>query len=176
MLAVYTKPNLNIKKYTKIMLAPVTIWDDPKHPLTAEQRNDYLMLADSLHELLSEKWSMNYEMVDKFGSDTMRVQIAIIHGEKHVVGLSFISKVVPHARAVNALWSFATGKPAFTGEIDVEFKVTDAETGELLAAGADKRVGGQKLFDKNVFNSWGDVQNAFTYYGELSTYRFCIYR
>src|SRR6185295_19173906 len=130
---------LSIKKYTKIMLAPVTIWDDPKHPLTAEQRNEYLTLADSFHELLVEKWSKDYEMVDKFGPDTMRIQIAIIHGEKHTVGLSFISKVVPQARALNAIWTFASGKPAFTGEIDIEFKVTDAETGELLTAGADKR-------------------------------------
>jgi len=172
-LFVYIKPNLDLRRYSKMFLAPVTVWDDPKHPLTAEQRNDYLVLADSFHTVIYEKMSKYFEMVDQFGPDTMRVQIAIIHGEKHTVGLSFISKVVPQARALNALWTFATGKPAFTGEVDIEYKATDAETGELLWAGADKRVGGQKLFEKNVFNSWGDVQNAFTYWGDLAAYRMC---
>lgn len=175
-LLVYKKPNLNLSGYKKIMLAPITVWDDPAHPLTAEQRNDYLVLADSFHQVLTEKWSKDYEMVDKFGPNTMRVQVAIIHGDKSRVGLAFISKVIPQARALNTLWGFASGKPAFTGEVTIEFKFTDAETGELLGAGADKRVGTLKLFDKSTVTSWGDVQNAFTYWGDFSTYRFCQLR
>jgi hypothetical protein len=177
-LLVYMKPNLKevMKNYPKLMLAPVTVWDDPKHPLNAEQRNDYLMLADSFHAELYQQLSKYFEMVDKFQPGALRAQFAIIHGEKHTVGLSFISKVVPQARALNAVWTFATGKPAFTGSVDAEFKVTDADTGELLWAGADRRVGGQKLFDKNVFKSWGDVQNIFTYWSELAAYRMCDFR
>jgi hypothetical protein len=112
-------------------------------------------------------------MVDSFQPDTFRAQVAIIHGDKHVVGLSFISKVVPQARAANLLWTFASGKPAFTGEVSIEYKITDADTGELLWAGADRRVGGQKLFEKNVFDSWGDVQNAFIYWADLAAFRLC---
>jgi len=134
------------------------------------------MLADSFHEVLSEKFSKDYEMVDQFGPNTIRMQVAIIHGEKSRVGLAFISKVIPQARALNTLWSFASGKPAFTGEVNVEFKATDADTGELLFAGADKRVGTLKLLDKSTMSSWGDVQNAFTYWGDLATYRFCQQR
>jgi len=172
----YMKPNLDITPYKKIMLSPVTVWDDPAHPLTAEQRNDYLMLADSFHAVLSEKLSKDYEMVDKYGPDTIVMQVAIIHGDKSRVGLAFISKVVPQARALNTLWSFASGKPAFTGDVTVEFKLTDAETGELLAAAADKRVGTLKLFDKSTVTSWGDVQNAFTYWSDLAVFRLCQLR
>ena len=106
------------------------------------------MLADSFHAELYDKLSKYFEMVDTFQPGTIRLQVAIIHGEKHVVGLSFISKVVPQARAANLLWSFATGKPAFTGLVDIEFKATDADTGELLWAGADRRVGGRSCLTR----------------------------
>jgi len=175
-LLVYIKPNLNLAPYKKIMLAPITIWDDPTHPMSADDRNDMVQLADSETAQLSDQLSKaGYEMVDKFGPDTLRIQVAIIHGDRSKVGLAFISRVVPQARALNTIWSFASGKPAFTGDIQVEAKITDAATGELLVAGADARAGTLKLMDKNIFSTWGDVKNSFTYWNALMVYRLCTY-
>ena len=176
-LLIYTKPNLNIKGYHKILLEPISVWVDPTIEMTSEQRNDIQVVADSASVMLREKLSKDYEMVDNSGPGTIRMQIAIINAEKHTPGISFISKVVPQLRMVNAIWTFASGKPFFTGEVHMEFKFTDAQSGELLVAGADKRVGsGQKVFEKNVFKSWGDVQNAFEYWGNLAVYRLCTLR
>ncbi|HUJ78683.1 MAG TPA: DUF3313 domain-containing protein [Nitrospiria bacterium] len=173
---IYIKPNLNIASYHKILLAPITIWDDPNHPMSIDDRNDLVQLADSETAQLSDQLSKaGYDMVDKFGPDTLRIQAAIIHGQPQRVGLAFISRIVPQARALNTLWSFASGKPAFTGDVHIEVKITDGATGELLAAGGDARAGTLKLFDKNVFSSWGDVKNAFTYWNELLIYRLCTY-
>jgi len=175
-LLIYIKPNLNIASYKKIMLSPITIWDDPSNPMTIDDRNDLVHLADSETAQLSDQLSKaGYEMVDKFGPETIRMQAAIIHGDPQKVGLAFISRIVPQARALNTLWSFVSGKPAFTGDVHIEVKITDAATGELLAAGGDARAGTLKLFDKNVFSSWGDVKNAFTYWNELMIYRLCTY-
>ena len=153
------------------------------------------MLPPVTSELLSEaiKWLLvfgppeirenlrihrtkDYEMVEKQGPDTMQIQIAVTHGEKSNVGLATVSKIVPQARMLDTLWSFASGKPAFTGEVSIEYKVTDAQTGELLAAGADERVGGLKLFDKTAFGSWGDVKNSFSFWGDFTVYRLCQLR
>jgi hypothetical protein len=175
-LLVYIKPNLSLKGYNKILLEPISIWVDPTIEMSSEQRNDLQQVADSAYVTLSEKLSKDWQMVDKSGLGTVRVQVAIINAEKHTPGLSFISKAIPQARLLNSLWSFGAGKPAFTGEVHMEAKMTDAETGELLAAAADKRVGGQKLFEKNVFDSWGDVKNAFEYWGDLFVFRVCQYR
>ena len=172
-LLVYRNPNADYSRYHKISLVPITVWTDPKVKMSSGERDDLQRLADYFHALLVEKWSKDYQIVDEFGPDTLRIQIAIIDGEARTVGLSFISKVIPQARVANTVWSFIRGKPAFVGEVTIEFKTTDAETGELLLAGVDKRVGGQRLFEKNVFNSWGDVQNAFTYWADLSTFRLC---
>jgi hypothetical protein len=46
----------------------------------------------------------------------------------------------------------------------------------LLAAGADRRVGGTNLFDKEVFNSWGDVKNSLEFWADASVYRLCVLR
>jgi hypothetical protein len=175
-LLVYRKPDLNITGYKKILLEPVTIWDDPNDKLSGDQRADLQSLADSFYVTLKEKLSKDYEMVETPGPDTLRFQVAITHGEKSMVGLATISKIVPQVRALNTLWSFASGKPAFTGEVSIEFKITDAATGELLAAGADERVGELKLFNATAFGSWGDVKNAFTYWGDFAVYRLCVLR
>jgi hypothetical protein len=175
-LLIYIKPGLNLAPYKKVLLEPVTLWGDQESPLSAEQRNDLQQFADSETAQFADQLSKaGYEMVDKFGPGTIRIQVAIIHGDPSKVGLAFISRLVPQIRALNTLWSFAAGKPAFTGDVHVEAKYTDAETGELLAAAADARAGTLKLFDKNVFSSWGDVKNAFTYWNALTIYRLCEY-
>ena len=79
-------------------------------------------------------------------------------------------------QALNSMLTYFRGKPAFAGEITVEFAVHDSLTGELLFAGTDRRVGGQKLFDKQVFNSWGDVRNSLKFWTEQSAYHLCLAR
>ncbi len=49
---------------------------------------------------------------------------------------------------------------AFAGEMTFEFTVHDAQTAELLVAGADRRVGGQNLIDKELFNPLGGMQKT----------------
>src|SRR5580765_8580152 len=101
-LLAYKKPNINIKGYHKILLEPVTLWGDPKITVT-ENRQDLQTLADNFYELLKQDLSKDYEMEDEIGPNTLRIQVAITHGEKSKVGLSFVSKVVPQLRAVNAV-------------------------------------------------------------------------
>jgi hypothetical protein len=115
-------------------------------------------------------------MVEAPAPDAMRIQAAITHAEKGVTELTLVSKVIPQARLANLLWTFASGKPAFAGEATIEFIVKDAQTGELLSAGVDRRVGGTNLFDKEVINSWGDVRNIFEFWTDDAVYRLCVLR
>ena len=126
--------------------------------------------------MLHQKLSRDYEMVTQPGLLAMRVQAAITHGEEAQTDLTVASKVIPQARVANVLWTFASGKPAFAGEVTIEFKVHDAQRGELLAAGADRRVGGTNLFDKEVFNEWGDVKNSLEFWADATVYRLCVLR
>jgi hypothetical protein len=53
--------------------------------------------------------------------------------------------------------------------------IRDATTNDLLAAGADRRVGGNQL-GAATFTEWGDVKNILTYWSSLTAYRLCIDR
>ena len=111
-------------------------------------------------------------MVEKPGSNTLRLQVAITKVEESMVVLDTVSSIVPSAAALSALKGLATGKPAFVGEASIEAKLSDAQTGKLLAAIADRRVGGKKL-DAELFDSWSDVNAILEYWAKLTKFRLC---
>lgn len=175
-LRVFKNPAADWPSYRKILLAPVIIWDGGSSTLDSRQRDDLQRLADSFYDMLYLRLSKDYEMTEKPSADAMRIQVAITHAEKSWVAPALVSKAIPQLRAADTLWSFASGKPAFAGEISVEFKVHDAQTAEMLAAGIDRRVGGQELIDKEIFNSWGDVKHSLEFWTEGAAYRLCVLR
>jgi hypothetical protein len=122
------------------------------------------------------KLSQDFEVVAQPTSGAMLIQVAITHAEKSWVAPAFLSKVSLELQALNKVWRYFSEKPAFAGEVTVEFTVHDSQTGSLLLAGADRRVGGQNLFDREVFNSWGDVKNSLEFWTDLSAYRLCVLR
>jgi len=172
----YRAPDVNWASYKKIFLAPFTIWVGPDTKLTKDQQKNLEVLVDNFYNLVYLKLSKDYEMVDKAGPHTMFIKAAITHGEASVVAATTVTKIIPQARMLNTLWTFATDKPAFSGEASIEVIVRDAETGKVLAAGADRRFGGTKLLDSEVINSWGDVKNSLDLWADASVWRLCVLR
>jgi len=162
--------------YDKIQLNPVIIRDGFSSQLSREQEEDLNRLAHSFYDMLSRRLSIDYAFVEQPGPGSMLIQVAITHAERSWIAPAFLSKVSWQLQALNGLWTYFRGKPAFAGEITVEFTVHDSLTGELLFAGTDRRVGGQNLFDKKVFNSWGDVRNSLEFWTEQSAYQLCVAR
>jgi len=62
----------------------------------------------------------------------------------------------------------------FTGSASVEMKITDTETGALLAAAVDRRGGTKSL--RGVTDSWHDVDEAYRFWAEKLRYRACQWR
>lgn len=173
---VHAPSKVNWSAYDKIHLNPVIIRDGLSSQLSREQREDLNRLADSFYDMLYQKLSIDYLLVEQPAPGSMLIQVAIAHAEQSWVAPAFLSKVSWQLQALNSLLTYFRGKPAFAGEITVEFTVHDSLTGELLFAGTDRRVGGQKLFDKQVFNSWGDVRNSLEFWTEQSAYHLCLAR
>ena len=114
-------------------------------------------------------------MIDAPTAGAMRLRIAIIDGRQANAPLKIAKTVAPFAGYADTLWTFVTGKPAFSGEVSIEFTVKDAESEELLAAGADRRVGGNQL-GKSTLSNWGDVQNILLYWSDEVRYQLCVHR
>jgi hypothetical protein len=175
-LRAYKNPNADWARYHKIVLKPVVIWDGFSAQLDADQREDLQRLADSFYDKLYVKLSKDYELIERSSTDAMLIQVAITHAEKSWVAPAFLSKASLELQVLNTVWTWFSGKPVFAGEITFEFTVQDSQTSELLVAGADRRVGGQNPFDKELFNSWGDAKNSLEFWSDLSAYQFCVLR
>ena len=175
MLLVYRKEKIDWASYDKIMLDPITIWSAKPSTLAPDQLADYERLIKSFHHTFSDALAKNYTIVQGPAPGALRIQAAIINGEQANSTLKVAKTIAPYAGFADALWTFATGKPAFTGEVSLEYMIKDSQSGELLAAGADRRVGGNQL-GKATFTTWGDLQNILTYWSDLAVYRLCMNR
>jgi hypothetical protein len=174
-LLVYQKDDTDWTSYDKVILDPVEIWSAKPSTLPQEQLDDYQKLVDSFHRTLTEKLARSYGIIDVPAPGALRIQTAIVNGAQANNTLKVAKVIAPYAGFADLLWTFATGKPAFAGEVTLEYMIKDAQTEELLAAGADRRVGGNQL-GKSTFTTWGDVRNILTYWSDLAVYRLCVDR
>jgi len=177
-LLIYRNPRVALippNTYKKIMLDPVLIFRGPHSKMQGISQDQAQLMADTFYALIYQEVSKDYEMVDKPGVDTLRAQVAITHLEESWPMLDVVSTIPAPMNVLAAgsmLKNVATGKPAFKGEAVIEAKVIDSQTGEVLRAGVDRRVGGKRLSAES-FNSWSDVYESLRYWAENGRYQLC---
>jgi hypothetical protein len=186
-LLVYHNPKIENKlafaKYTKIFLDPVRFYVGSSSKSSEVSKEQRVTIANAFYAQLYDKLSKDYEMVTQPGPNTFHIQVAIIDAEESGGNLEALSYIpipvgVPGAKmALVQLDEVATGKPLFTGMVTVEGKYSDAQTGEVLAATIDRRVGQRHpiigIFEKETYDTWHDVDEAMRYWAERLRYRFC---
>jgi hypothetical protein len=168
----YVKPNIDLKKYTKVIVDPVIVFQEAA--LDAETRENYQKLANNAYAYFTKNLEKDYTVVTTDGPDALRIQFAIVSAEKSAPVRNFMTTIVPVGMVISTVKYGATGKPIGVGEITAEARITDASTGELLGAALDKRVGGKQL--RGVFSSWQDADSALQFWAELMRYRLCQFR
>jgi uncharacterized protein DUF3313 len=173
-LLVYTASGANWARYDKARLDPVTIWIAGESAFEGISAADRQMLADDLYTPIHKELSQDYQLVDTVGPGVMRIQVALTDAEASSPVMDTISTVVPIGLAISQTTGLITGKPTFVGETQAEAKVTDGETGALLSAAIDRRVGGKSI--SGSVDSWGDVHTAFDYWAKQLRYRLCSER
>lgn len=173
-LYVYNNPKATWAAYTKILLDPVMIWQDPESAQRLPEE-DLKRLADFFYAAMKEELQKDYTLVDKPGAATLRIQTAIINVEKTNPALATVSSIATPLNPVflgSLATNMITGKPLGAGETTVEGKVTNAQTGELLGAAVDRRLGVASL-GTSKFDSWGEVEQVRLYWAKNSRYRLC---
>lgn len=170
---VYLHPGVRWATYKSILLDPVTVWNGRESTAQGISAADAQMLVNYFYSVIRgalEKEGFTLVSVPQPG--TLRVKVAITKAQESNVGLNVVSAVVPTLLAISSLDKLATGKPAFVGEAQIEVKVNDAVTGELLAAAIDHRVGGKAL-DASMLTSWGDVETMMRLWANHGSYNLC---
>jgi len=167
----YVNPKVDWKKYDKLILDPVIVYQ--KAAMDAETRRNFQTLANNAFVFFTKELQKVVTIATVPGPGTLRLQFAIVSAEKSGAVSNFMTTIVPVGVVLSAGKYAATGKPMGVGDITGEMRVTDASTGELLAAALDKRVGGKQL--RGVFNTWQDADSGLQYWAELARYRLCTF-
>ena len=136
----YINPAVDLKKYSKFIIAPVVFYKEGEMDAASQANNQ--TLANNFHAYLTQEIGKDWPIVTTPEPGTIRIQMAIVNADKTKVVRNILTTVVPVGMVISTGQYLATGKPSSTGSITAEARLTDAMTGELLAMAADKQVGG----------------------------------
>ncbi|MBF0552106.1 MAG: DUF3313 domain-containing protein [Deltaproteobacteria bacterium] len=167
----YVNPNIDVRRYTKVMLDPVVI-STPEGASEADVA-DLQKLVSNGHIVMRQELSKDYQIVDRPGPGTMRIQAGLLNAQKSKP-VRLITSVTPIGAGVSLVKNFTTGKPTGVGEITGEIKITDAATGEIIGEAVDKRVGGKN--PNEVFNTWADANHAIEFWAKKLRFFLCTER
>ncbi|MBF0496680.1 MAG: DUF3313 domain-containing protein [Deltaproteobacteria bacterium] len=167
----YVNPEIDIKRYSKVMIDPVII-SQPEGASEADIA-DLQKLVSNGHILMRRELSKDYAIVDRPGPGTMRIQTGLLNAQKSKP-VRVITSVTPIGAGLSLVKNFTTGKPTGVGEITGEIKITDAVTGAIIAEAVDKRVGGKN--PNEVFNTWADANHAIEYWAKKLRFVLCTER
>jgi len=168
----YVNPKTDIKQYNKVIIEPVIVEKDGA--LDNDELQNYQTLANNAYIYLTQELKKDYEIVKSPEPGTFRVQMAIIDADSTKPVRNTLSTIVPFGMAFSVVKYAATGKQMGVGEITVEMKVTDANTGELLGAALDRRVGGKQLTE--LWSSWNNADDALQYWAKRLSFVLCDMR
>jgi len=169
----YTNPNANWSQYHQVLLDPVQFWSGEESKLAPDAAQ---MLTTYFYNAMKENLEKGgFSLAELPGPGVLRAQLALLDASAATPIMRTVSLVVPQALLINAAQRAFSDKYAFSGHIEVALKVTDAQTGELLAAGLDRRSGGGGIQQAAQWK-WGDAEAALDYWAELFTKRLQEYQ
>jgi hypothetical protein len=168
----YVNPKVNIKQYTKVLIDPVLVMKDGV--LDRDERENYQKLANNAYVYLTQELGKDYQIVKNPDPDALLVQMAIIDADSSKPVRNTLSTIVPVGIALSLVKYTATGKQAGVGEITAQVAITAANTGELLGAALDRRVGGKEL--TNLWSGWHNADDALQYWARRLSFTLCDMR
>jgi hypothetical protein len=152
----YISPSAQWINYNKVKIEPVTFWGGDSTSVSAA---DQQMLVNYFSQPLKEQLGKKFDIAEYAGPGVMKLTVAMTDSEAATPGLRSISIIVPQAHMLSNLKYLASGTFPFVGGAQAEAKITDSVSGDLLAAAADKRIGGGS-FTTGFQWQWGDAENA----------------
>jgi len=165
----YENPKANFKSYSKVMIDSVLM--SKSTDTDSSDTENYQKLVNNAFVFLNDELKKDYAIVQAPEPGTLKIQMAIIAADNAKPVRNLLGTIFPIGVAVSAVKYSATGKPSAVGEITVEMKITDAATGELLAAAVDKRVGGMNI--KGTWDTWMTADDALHYWAKKVAFVLC---
>ncbi|MBL4638443.1 MAG: DUF3313 domain-containing protein [Proteobacteria bacterium] len=160
----YIKPDLDLKKYSKIIIEPVEVWLHPDSEYKGIEPDTMKAMADSFAQILVNELEPEYGVVGQVGDDTLVVRLAIM-GLKTKKKKRGLLGYIPVALVVSALNTDALKRVSLI-DAGIEAEILDSITGERLAVLVDTGIrtpasdtAGKKL-------SWKDIEMSLRFYAK----------
>jgi hypothetical protein len=167
----YVNPAIDTKKYSNLIIDPVVIYKEGEMDANARANNQ--TLANNLYAYLTQELGKDWKMVTTPDPGTIRLQTAIVSADKTKIVRNVLTTVVPVGMVVSTAQYAATGKPSSTGSITGEGRLTDGVTGELIAMGVDKQVGGKSF--GSMTDSWYSADEGMKHWAKMLRYNTCAW-
>jgi hypothetical protein len=142
--------------------------------LDKEAIANFQTLANNAYVYVKQELSKGYTVVSAPEPGAMRIQMAIIDADDSSAVRNTTSTFLPIGMVLSWVKYGATGKQTGVGEITAEMKITDASTGQLLAAALDRRVGGKVVSE--LWNDWYNADEALKFWAKQLAYNLCTMR
>ncbi len=188
-------PNLNAKKYDKVLIERMTVKLKPSGEAGVDP-TDLKMLTDYFYGSLVKALKPQMEVVDKPGADVLVIRIALTNLVPTSVGRSLTGTIVPYAFVAEAGSGIATGRPAgstpYLGETGMEMQFRDGGSEKVIAECRDTEIGRKyaAALDAgavgaaqtwasgylNSFQEWSYAKNAFDKWSTLTAQRLAALR
>src|SRR5262249_10689794 len=137
----YPNPKPGRARVADALLEPVTLWRSGRNSLAPVPEDDLLRLVSDLENALRQQLGAGFPLTDQPGPGVMRIRLGITEARAS-------DPMIDVLRARSAPLP-----PPDSGPIDpelrrfieaaaIEGEIRDSQTGELLAAGVDRRRGG----------------------------------
>ena len=135
---VYRNPNADWSRYDAVLLEPVTLWRSGRNSLDPVPEDDLLRLVSAFQNALRQRLGAGFRLVDQPGPGVMRIRLAITDARAS-------DPILDVLRARGTRLPPPSSRPIdpelrrFIEAAAIEGEIRDAQTGELLAAGVDRR-------------------------------------
>lgn len=160
---VYRNPKAHWTAYDKVLFEPVALWRSGKHALDPIPEDDLLRLVAHFERAVRARLGAGFALVDEAAPGTLRLRLAITEARAS----DPVVDVLTAAPEDDRRFGGETGPlgPELEKFIDaatVEGELRDALSGDLLAAGIDRRRSGapQRL------TTWEALDRALAFWAD----------
>lgn len=155
---VYRAPDARWSAHDKVLLEPVTLWRSGRSAFDAVPEDDLRRLVAELEGAVRRHLGEGFRLVEQAEPGTMRVRLGITEARADDPVLDVVRARADEVPPGHGPLAAETRR--FVEQAHIEGEIRDATTGELLAAGVDRRRREGAL----PVDTWEDVRRALDFW------------
>jgi hypothetical protein len=135
----YIKPGEDFRRYDRILLDQVQIYDRPDGHFAGTSPADRQQIARFMEAEFARVLGERRPLAMSVGPDVVRLKLTLVGLEPTRPALATVTHLVPVGAVMNLGKNIAGAQGSFMGSVTYMGDVYDAQTGELLATFLNKR-------------------------------------